>query len=67
MILASLTTILGMLPLLTDPMYASMAVAIISGLLVGTLITLLFVPILYAVFYGVKPASATVNNNDTRA
>ena len=53
-LLASFTTILGMIPLLTDPMYASMAVAIISGLLVGTLITLLFVPILYAVFYGVK-------------
>lgn len=53
-LLASFTTILGMIPLLTDPMYASMAVAIISGLIVGTLITLLFVPILYAAFYGVK-------------
>ena len=53
-LLASFTTILGMIPLLTDPMYASMAVAIISGLLVGTLITLLFVPILYAAFYSVK-------------
>lgn len=53
-LLTSVTTILGMMPLLTDPMYASMAVAIISGLLAGTLITLVFVPILYAVFYGVK-------------
>ena len=53
-LLASFTTILGMVPLLGDPMYASMAVAIISGLLVGTLITLIFVPILYAAFYGVK-------------
>lgn len=53
-LLASITTILGMIPLLTDPMYASMAVAIISGLIVGTLITLVFVPILYASFYGVK-------------
>ncbi|MDA3833757.1 MAG: efflux RND transporter permease subunit, partial [Spirochaetales bacterium] len=53
-LLASFTTILGMIPLLTDPMYVSMAVAIISGLLVGTLITLVFVPILYAAFYGVK-------------
>ena len=52
--LASLTTILGMLPLLSDPMYASMAVAIIAGLIVGTLITLLFVPVLYSVFYGIK-------------
>lgn len=53
-IMASLTTILGMIPLLTDPMYASMAVAIISGLLIGTLVTLVFVPILYSVFFGVK-------------
>lgn len=53
-IMASLTTILGMIPLLTDPMYASMAVAIIAGLLVGTLITLLFVPILYSAFFRVK-------------
>jgi multidrug efflux pump subunit AcrB len=53
-IMASLTTILGMLPLLTDPMYQAMAVTIISGLLVGTLITLVFVPLLYSVFYRVK-------------
>lgn len=53
-IMASLTTILGMIPLLTDPMYVSMAVAIIAGLLVGTLITLVFVPILYSIFYSVK-------------
>lgn len=53
-LLASVTTILGMLPLLTDPMYASMAVAIISGLIAGTLITLLLVPILYATFFRVR-------------
>lgn len=54
-IMASLTTILGMMPLFFDPMYSSMAVAVISGLLVGTVITLIFVPILYAVFYHVNP------------
>ncbi len=53
-LMASFTTILGMIPLFGDPMYASMATAIISGLLIGTLITLLFVPILYAAFFGVK-------------
>jgi len=51
--MASFTTILGMLPLFTDPMYSSMAVVIISGLLVGTLITLIFVPILYAVLHNI--------------
>jgi multidrug efflux pump subunit AcrB len=53
-IMASATTVLGMLPLLTDPMYGSLAVAVIGGLIVGTLITLVFVPILYAIFYRVK-------------
>jgi len=63
-LLASFTTILGMVPLLTDPMYASMAVAIISGLIVGTLITLLFVPILYAAFYGVKRIEKSENTTE---
>jgi multidrug efflux pump subunit AcrB len=51
--MASLTTIFGMIPLLNDPMYSSLAVVIISGLLVGTLITLIFVPILYAVLHNI--------------
>ena len=58
-LMASFTTILGMIPLFGDPMYASMATAIISGLLIGTLITLLFVPILYAAFFGVKRVGNT--------
>jgi multidrug efflux pump subunit AcrB len=53
-LLASITTIFGVTPLIYDPMYGSMAVAIVSGLLVGTLITLLFVPILYATLYRVE-------------
>ncbi len=57
--MASLTTILGMIPLLTDPMYASMAVAIIAGLIVGTLITLMLVPLLYSVFFRVKVPTKT--------
>jgi multidrug efflux pump subunit AcrB len=63
-LLASITTILGMIPLLTDPMYVSMAVAIISGLLVGTGITLIFVPILYAAFYRVKRIQDPENNTE---
>ncbi len=53
-VMASLTTMLGMIPLLFDPMYGPMAVAIIAGLLVGTIITLIFVPILYSVFYNIR-------------
>ncbi|WP_372772810.1 efflux RND transporter permease subunit [Mangrovibacterium sp.] len=50
-VMASLTTILGMLPLLWDEMFSSMSIAIMFGLLFGTLITLLVVPVLYALFY----------------
>ena len=52
-IMASLTTILGMAPLITDPMYGSMAVCIMSGLAVGTLIILVFLPILYSTIFKV--------------
>ncbi|MGD9993535.1 MAG: efflux RND transporter permease subunit [Salinivirgaceae bacterium] len=62
-IMASFTTILGMIPLLTDPMYSSMAVAIISGLLIGTVVTLIFIPILYAFFYGIKKDSQNPLNS----
>lgn len=52
--MASLTTILGMFPLLTDDLFGALAVTIMSGLLVGTVITLVFIPVLYAVFFRVK-------------
>ena len=55
-IMASLTTILGMLPLVVDPMYSSMAITIMGGLTVGTLITLVLLPLFYtALFHVTKP------------
>lgn len=53
-IMASLTTILGMLPLVVDPMYVSMAITIMSGLAVGTIITLALLPLFYAAFFHIK-------------
>lgn len=52
--MASLTTILGMIPLLTDAMFGSLAASIMGGLLFGTLITLIFIPVLYALFFHIK-------------
>ncbi|TRX65929.1 efflux RND transporter permease subunit [Carboxylicivirga sp. M1479] len=52
--MASLTTILGMLPLAFDPMFNTMAIAIMFGLLVGSVITLIVIPVLYAVMYKVN-------------
>ncbi|MGM0573452.1 MAG: efflux RND transporter permease subunit [Bacteroidota bacterium] len=51
--MASLTTILGMVPLVRDDMFGSMAVTIMSGLLLGSLITLMMMPVFYAVLYRV--------------
>ena len=57
-LMASLTTIVGMIPLVNDPMYGSMAITIMGGLTVGTLITLVLLPIFYtALFHIHKPDS----------
>ena len=53
-LLASLTTVAGMLPLVSDPMYGPLAVTVIGGLIIGTLVTLLFLPVLYSLFFKVK-------------
>lgn len=49
--MASLTTILGMLPLVSDSLFGSLAVTIMGGLAVGTLITLVFIPVLYSLMF----------------
>ena len=52
--LAVLTTVLGVVPLLWDPFFKSLAVVIIFGLSFATLLTLVVVPTLYAVFFRVR-------------
>ena len=54
--MASMTTVLGMAPLLFDPLFGSLAVTIMGGLTVGTLITLVFLPVLYSLFFKIKKA-----------
>jgi multidrug efflux pump subunit AcrB len=51
--MAALTTILGMIPLLADVFFVSMAVTIMFGLLFATVLTLIVVPVLYAIFFQV--------------
>ena len=51
--MASLTTILGMIPLVSDSLFGSLAVTIMGGLSVGTLIILVFIPVLFSL-WGVK-------------
>ncbi len=49
--MAALTTVLGMIPLLTDIFFRDMAIVIMFGLAFATGLTLFVVPLLYAVFY----------------
>lgn len=53
-IAASMTTILGMLPLLADSMFGSMAATIMGGLFVATLMVLVVLPVVYSLFYRIK-------------
>lgn len=50
-ILTAAAAILGMLPLMTSSFWGPMAVAIASGLLIATILTLLVLPVMYAVTY----------------
>ena len=52
--MASLTTILGMIPLLFDVVFGGMAATIVFGLSFATLLTLFVTPALYSIFYQVK-------------
>ncbi|MBC7002680.1 efflux RND transporter permease subunit [Photobacterium sp. BZF1] len=49
--MAAITTILGMLPLVTDAFFESMAAVIMFGLGVATILTLLIVPVIYIIFF----------------
>ncbi len=52
--MAALTTILGMIPLINDAMYGSMAATIMFGLLFATILTLFVVPLFFCLFYKIK-------------
>ncbi len=54
--LAAATTILGLIPLLQDAFFVNMSLTIMAGLGFATLLTLLFVPTLYAILFKIKPA-----------
>ncbi|MHC4884396.1 MAG: efflux RND transporter permease subunit [Planctomycetota bacterium] len=52
--MAAVTTILGMLPLIFDAFFVDMAVTIMFGLAFATGLTLVAVPVLYAIFFGAR-------------
>ena len=52
--MATLSTVMGMTPLLLDIFWLSMAIAIICGLTFATVLTLLVAPVLYALLFDIK-------------
>jgi len=60
--MAALTTVLGMVPLLTDVFFKDMAIVIMSGLAFATALTLCVVPLLYVILYRAHPMSAPVRD-----
>jgi multidrug efflux pump subunit AcrB len=54
--LAAATTILGLIPLLSDVFFENMSVTIMAGLGFASVLTLIVVPTLYAVFFRIRRA-----------
>ena len=51
--MSAVTTVLGMIPLIWDSMFGPMAVTIMGGLTVSTILTMVVIPVLTAVAYNV--------------
>jgi len=58
-VMSAVTTILGVLPLIVfhDPLFYSMACIIAFGLALGTVLSLLVVPVIYSLFFNVTDPS----------
>jgi multidrug efflux pump subunit AcrB len=58
MMLTAISTVLGMIPIAPTVFWGPMAFAIMGGLLVATLLTLVFLPTLYVTWFRAHPAKA---------
>ena len=58
-LLAAGTTVLGVIPLLSDVFWVSMSVVIMFGLTLGAVITMVLLPTIYSLLFGIRnPADA---------
>jgi Cu/Ag efflux pump CusA len=58
-LLTAAAAILGMIPIAPTVFWGPMAYAVIGGLVVATLLTLVFLPALYVAWFRVQPATVT--------
>jgi multidrug efflux pump subunit AcrB len=55
--LAAATTILGLIPLLSDVFFVNMSVTMMAGLGFASILTLIVVPTLYCILFKIQPAA----------
>jgi multidrug efflux pump len=58
LMLTAISTVLGLIPIAPTVFWGPMAFAIMGGLLVATLLTLIFLPTVYVTVFGGTPAEA---------
>jgi len=58
--MGSLTTVLGVMPLMADAFFRSMAVVLVFGLSFATLLTLVMVPVFYTMLFGINRSETAV-------
>jgi multidrug efflux pump subunit AcrB len=58
--LTAVSTVLGLIPIAPTVFWGPMAFAIMGGLLVGTILTLIFLPTLYVTWFGAREGSVRV-------
>jgi multidrug efflux pump subunit AcrB len=56
--MAAVTTILGMIPLVFDAFFGSMAITIMAGLGFATVLTLIVVPVMFAILFRINSTAA---------
>jgi len=66
-VLTALTAVLAMIPLARSPFFGPMAVAIMGGLIVATVLTLLFLPALYAAWFSRREVTQSQSTASTTA
>jgi len=60
--MAAFATVLGMLPLLKDAFFREMSITIMFGLSFASVLTLYVIPVLYSIFFRVRPKGTTAGN-----
>jgi multidrug efflux pump subunit AcrB len=67
LMLTALSTVLGLAPIAPTVFWGPMAFAVMGGLLVATVLTLVFLPVLYVAWFSVKSSEAATKEPVTTA